>query len=317
MLGLGVRQVQRLCAAVRHDGADGLVSRKRGRPSSHRFPERLTRTIVTLITEHYAGLWSHACQREAGRTPRDQRLERRTVRQAWMIQAGLWKTRAQRKPKIQQATTPTWPCFGELIQVDAAQNTAGLEDRASMCVLLVFVDDATGQLVGMRFCEYRVDVRVHGGHEALPARVRQAGGVLQRQALQVFRVNKVVVRMRTAKEHDAVWPGFTRPQHRGHLQPTRRPPRVGVERANEDAPDRLPVKELRLAGVASIDAAATRSWNRSDRDFNARVRASCRPRITTRIASCSRLSAFASTTCSPAGKSRAPCRPRSRCSTTR
>jgi hypothetical protein len=38
MLNLGVRQVQRLCAAVAQQGADGLVSRKRGRPSSRRCP---------------------------------------------------------------------------------------------------------------------------------------------------------------------------------------------------------------------------------------------------------------------------------------
>jgi hypothetical protein len=36
ILDLGVRQVQRLCAAVAQDGADGLISRKRGRPSSRR-----------------------------------------------------------------------------------------------------------------------------------------------------------------------------------------------------------------------------------------------------------------------------------------
>ena len=44
VLGLCVRQVQRLCAAVSEDGADGLVSRKRGRPSSRRFAENFRRT---------------------------------------------------------------------------------------------------------------------------------------------------------------------------------------------------------------------------------------------------------------------------------
>src|SRR5262249_10149453 len=53
ILDLGVRQVQRLCAAVARDGADGLVSRKRGRPSSRRFPDEFRRAILTLITAHY------------------------------------------------------------------------------------------------------------------------------------------------------------------------------------------------------------------------------------------------------------------------
>jgi transposase len=149
MLGLGVRQVQRLCAAVRRDGADGLVSRKRGRISSRRFPQSLTRAIVTLVSEHYA---------DFGPTLACEKLEQRhgisvsaeTVRKL-MIQAGLWRTRAQRKPKIQQPR-PRRPCFGELIQIDGSDHR-WFEDRAPSCVLLVFVDDATGQLVGMRFCE--------------------------------------------------------------------------------------------------------------------------------------------------------------------
>jgi hypothetical protein len=43
------------------------------------------------------------------------------------------------------------PCFGELIQIDGSDHR-WFEDRATPCVLLVFIDDATGQLVGMHFC---------------------------------------------------------------------------------------------------------------------------------------------------------------------
>jgi hypothetical protein len=54
MLNLGVRQVQRLCVAVAQQGADGLVSRKRGRPSSRRFQDQFRRAIVALISAHYS-----------------------------------------------------------------------------------------------------------------------------------------------------------------------------------------------------------------------------------------------------------------------
>jgi hypothetical protein len=56
ILELGVRQVQRLCAAVATQGADGLISRKRARPSGRRFSDEFRRTILTLITAHYSGL---------------------------------------------------------------------------------------------------------------------------------------------------------------------------------------------------------------------------------------------------------------------
>src|ERR1700712_463535 len=54
VLDLSVRQIQRLCASVAQQGADGLVSRKRGRPSSRRFADPFRRAILTLISAHYS-----------------------------------------------------------------------------------------------------------------------------------------------------------------------------------------------------------------------------------------------------------------------
>lgn len=39
LLGLSVRQVKRLCRRVREQGAQGLVSRRRGRPSNRRIAQ--------------------------------------------------------------------------------------------------------------------------------------------------------------------------------------------------------------------------------------------------------------------------------------
>jgi hypothetical protein len=119
ILGLGERQVQRLCAAVRRDGADGLVSRKRGRISSRRFPQSLTRAIVTLVSEHYADFGpTLACEKLEQRSAIT--LSAETLRKL-MIQVGLWRTRAQRKPMIQQPRSRR-PCFGELIQIDGCEH---------------------------------------------------------------------------------------------------------------------------------------------------------------------------------------------------
>jgi hypothetical protein len=71
-----------------------------------------------LITEHYS---------DFGPTLASEKLLERhgisvsneTVRKL-MIQAGLWRTRAQRQPKIQQPR-PRRPCFGELIQIDGSE----------------------------------------------------------------------------------------------------------------------------------------------------------------------------------------------------
>jgi transposase len=49
VLGLGVRQVARLCIAYEKDGAQGLVSRKRGRVSNRRLDEALKARVVELV----------------------------------------------------------------------------------------------------------------------------------------------------------------------------------------------------------------------------------------------------------------------------
>jgi hypothetical protein len=205
ILGLGVRQVQRLCAAVASDGADGLISRKRGRPSSRRFPNGFRRSIVTLISAHYA---------DFGPTLASEKLLERhgiavsneTVRKL-MIEAGTWRTRAQRKPKVQQPRLRR-PCFGELIQIDGSGHR-WFEDRAPACVLLVFIDDATGQLVGMHFCEAEstfeyMKITQRYLHAAVFTRVRQAGRALQRQARSVSGQQG---RRDPRRRHDAVRTG--------------------------------------------------------------------------------------------------------------
>ncbi len=54
MLGLGVRQVQRLCAAYRDQRAAGLVSGRRGRRSNRRLPDGRRRGALELVCTRYA-----------------------------------------------------------------------------------------------------------------------------------------------------------------------------------------------------------------------------------------------------------------------
>ncbi|MBS0393405.1 MAG: ISNCY family transposase [Proteobacteria bacterium] len=245
MLGLGVRQVQRLCAAVRRDGADGLVSRQRGRPSPKRFPESYTRAIVTLICEHYS---------DFGPTLATEKLAERhgihvsneTVRKL-MIAGGLWKTRAQRRPRIQQPR-PRRPCFGELIQIDGSEHR-WFENRAPACVLLVFVDDATGQLVGMRFCESESTFEYM---QLAKSYLLEYGKpvAFYSDKHSVFRVNKVGATRGEGMTQ------FGRALHDLNIESicaNSAPAKGRVERANGTLQDRL-VKELRLAGVSSIEA---------------------------------------------------------------
>ena len=260
MLGLGERQVQRLCAAVRRDGADGLVSRKRGRPSSRRFPEAYTRAIITLITAHYADFGpTLACEKLRERHGIE--VSNETVRKL-MIQAGLWRTRAQRKPKVQQPR-PRRPCFGELIQIDGSDHR-WFEKRAPACVLLVFIDDATGRLVAMRFCqaestfEYMQITKRYLLEYGKPV-------AFYSDKHSVFRINKP-----SATRGEGITQ-FGRALYELNIESicaNTAPAKGRVERANSTLQDRL-VKELRLAQVSSIQAGNV-FLEAFRRDYNAR-----------------------------------------------
>jgi hypothetical protein len=260
ILDLGVRQVQRLCAAVVRDGADGLISRKRGRPSSRRFPESFRRSVVTLISAHYSDFGpTLACEKLLER--HGIAISNETVRKL-MIEAGIWRTRAQRKPKVQQPRLRR-PCFGELIQIDGSDHR-WFEGRAPACVLLVFIDDATGQLVGMHFCEAESTFE----YMRITQRYLLEYGkpvALYSDKHAVFRVNKA-----GATRGEGITQ-FGRALHDLNIESicaNSAPAKGRVERANSTLQDRL-VKELRLAKVSSITEGNTfiESFRR---DYNAR-----------------------------------------------
>jgi hypothetical protein len=67
-----------------------------------------------------------------------------------MIEAGQWLSRKQRRtfhqPRLRRES------LGELIQIDGREHR-WFEDRAGPCTLLVFIDDATGRLMQLRFVD--------------------------------------------------------------------------------------------------------------------------------------------------------------------
>ena len=153
VLGLRRRQVFRLLDRLRSDGAAGLVSRKRGRPSNRRYSDAMREQIIAILREHYA---------DFGPTlAREYLIERHgitvaceTLRQI-MIAAGLWKDRDARRPRPYQPRYRR-DCRGELIQVDGSKHW-WFEDRGPQCTLLVYIDDATSELMHLKMVESEED----------------------------------------------------------------------------------------------------------------------------------------------------------------
>jgi len=105
--------------------------------------------VLTLLRENYS---------DFGPTLATEKLSERhqisisveTVRH-WMIADGLWVPHARRKPRVYQPRYRR-ECLGKLIQIDGSHHD-WFEGRASKCCLLVYIDDATGRLMHLRFCE--------------------------------------------------------------------------------------------------------------------------------------------------------------------
>ncbi len=66
-----------------------------------------------------------------------------------MTEAGIWMSRRERKKRLHQPRGRR-DCFGELVQIDGSHHW-WFENRGPKCALLVYIDDATGRLLHLRF----------------------------------------------------------------------------------------------------------------------------------------------------------------------
>src|ERR1035437_3143861 len=146
-LGLSIRQIRRLRKAYKADGAIGVVSKKRGNPSNHKYPDSVKELAIAYVKQYYIDFKpTFACEKLSenhGLT-----ISRETLRN-WMIDAELWipkncRLKRAYQPRIRRE------CFGELIQLDGSPHD-WFEGRAPKCTLLVYIDDATGKLMECQF----------------------------------------------------------------------------------------------------------------------------------------------------------------------
>jgi len=149
LLGMSVRQIKRLWRKYQKDGVKGLVSKRRGQPSNHRLDEKTTRQVLGLLKERYSDFGPTLAHEKLSEV-HEMRISRESVRKL-MVEEGLWKPRRGKKPPVHQMRERR-ACLGELVQIDGSEH-AWFEERGPKCTLLVFIDDATGKLLELRFVE--------------------------------------------------------------------------------------------------------------------------------------------------------------------
>ena len=244
-LDVSTRQVRRLTRRYQAAGLAGLISKKRGSASNRRLDNVTCATAIGLIGTHYRDFGpTLACEKLAER--HNLHLSVESTRQM-MIKAGYWRTK-------KGGTVCAHPMrerrarFGEMIQIDGSPHD-WFEGRGDYCTLLVFIDDATGQLTQLRFTPTETTL---GYMRVLHDHIRAHGvpAALYSDRHSIFRINAKEADpeaetqfSRAARELGIECIHAHSPQAKGR-----------VERANQTLQDRL-VKEMRLAGINDMDTA--------------------------------------------------------------
>lgn len=257
-LNLSVRQVKRLVRSYRLHGAVGLQSKHRGKRANNAISDAVRQQAITLIEQQYSD-FSPTFAHQKLTEQHGLVFSVETLRQ-WMIAEGLWHGKARPKAAIHQCR-PRRACLGELIQIDGSPHD-WFEGRAPQCTLIVFIDDATSQLMALRFAPAET---TQAYMETLQDYCRQHGRpvALYSDKHSIFRVNhpdkegELTQFTRATKTLDIAPIHANTPQAKGR-----------VERANKTLQDRL-VKEMRLQGIDNIND-ANAFLPRFIEDYNAR-----------------------------------------------
>ena len=242
-LGIGVRQMKRVMHAWRLTGDAALVSVKRGRPSNRALPAALHATL----DEHLRGLY----QGIGATLVAEKLLEREgiavsaeTVRRA-QIRLKLHRPKRRKDKRVFQLRERR-SRFGELVQIDGSPH-AWFEARGPRCTLIVFIDDATSRLTGLRFVPsestraylqtLRASVLAHGCPLAFYS---DRHGVFRVNAKDAQSGDGKTEFGRVAERLDIALIYAMTPQAKGR-----------VERANRTMQSRL-LLELRLRNISTI-----------------------------------------------------------------
>ncbi len=149
LLGLSERQVWRILAAYRKEGAAALVHGNRGRRPVNALETGLRERVLELARTKYVG-FNHQHLTEKLNEVEKIALQRASVRRI-LLEAGISTPRKRRSPK-HRSRRERYSQEGVLVQVDGSRHD-WLEGRGPYLSLLGAIDDATGQVVGALFRE--------------------------------------------------------------------------------------------------------------------------------------------------------------------
>jgi hypothetical protein len=148
IIGVCLRQAQRIIKTVRTKGDKGVIHKSRGRPSNRALPGRLKDKALRLYKEKYPDFGPTLASEKLFEIDKI-KLNDETLR-LWLIEKSIPYRKRKKRPH--RAWRQRKACFGEMVQIDGSRHD-WFEGRAPNCVFMGYIDDATGRPFG-RFYPY-------------------------------------------------------------------------------------------------------------------------------------------------------------------
>jgi len=244
LLNISERWVNKKLKRYRTQGDTGLIHQGRGKPSPKRWNDQDRTLTIELLKSEWRGFGptftAEKLKELKGITVSDETVRTVMIKEGLLIPdpRKLKHRKWRERKKIR----------GILVQLDGSPHD-WFEGRGPKCTLLVFIDDATSELLWLEFSESE---SFHGVASAAKKYMEKFGRPVSFYVDygSVFSVNlnnaerdKITQFERIMKELLVAVSHARSPQAKGR-----------VERANQTLQDRL-VKEMRLADISSIESA--------------------------------------------------------------
>lgn len=249
-LGLGWRQIARLCARVRRQGDQGALHGLKGRASNRRLNDEAASQILSILHDpRWRGFHATFAKQKLEELY-ELKVGTETVRRL-MLASGLYPVR--RRGVRHRAWRERRPCVGMLVQLDGSHHD-WFEGRGPIAVLLVYIDDATSRILWAEFVESEDTLNLLRVTKAYIERWGRPTAfyvdkdtiyrVARQKAVDDGIKDEPLTQFKRAMDELGVEIIFANsPQAKGR-----------VERSFQTHQDRL-IKELRLADISTIEQA--------------------------------------------------------------
>lgn len=240
-LGITERQIRNKLKKYKVYGEMSLIHQNRGRPSKRVWNESEKMFVLKLFEADFKG-FGPTFASEKLQELYNIKISTETLRQT-MIKHDIWIKKIKRSKH--RSWRPRVSCVGIMVQLDGSPHD-WFEGRAPKCTLLVFIDDATSQLLWLEFVSgesvenLMIATKNYVLKHGIPRRFYTDNG-------SVFRVNvnnkdrdKQTQFERAINELGSTISHASSPQAKGR-----------VERVNRTLQDRL-IKEMTLRNISNM-----------------------------------------------------------------